>query len=50
MADLDLQVGTKKADKGDQDISFDAKFMLGIMYKLGNSIRITYRSIRVVDE
>ena len=50
MADLDLQVGTKKSDKGDQDISFDTKFMLGIMDKLGNSNRSTYRSTSVVED
>ena len=41
---------TRKGDEGEQDISCDSKFMLGIMDKLGNSYRSTYRSIGVVDE
>ena len=35
--DLDIRVETKKGDEDEQDISFDTKFMLGIMDKLGNS-------------
>ena len=50
MDDLDLRVETKKDDEGEQEISFDTKFMLGIMDKLENSNRRTYRSIRVVEE
>ena len=50
MDDLDLRVETKKGDEGEQEISFDTKFMLGIMDKLGNSNRSTYRGIRVVEE
>ena len=40
----------KKGDEGEQNISCDSKFMLGMMDKLGNSTRSTYRSIGVVDE
>ena len=40
----------RKVDKVKQDISCDSKFMLGMMYNLGNSTRSTYRSIGVVDE
>ena len=50
MDDLDLRVETKKDDEGEQEISFDTKFMLGIMDKLENSNRRTYRSIRVVED
>ena len=48
--DLDIRVETKKGDEDEQDISFNTKFMLGIMDKLGNSTRSTYHSIRVVEE
>ena len=39
-----------KGDKGDQDISFDSNFKLGIMDELRNSTRSTYRSIGLVDK
>ena len=38
----------KKGYEGEQDVSFDSKFMLWIMDELGNSIQITYFSIRAV--
>ena len=50
MSDLELRAEIRKFDEVEQDISCDYKFMHGIMDKLGNSTRITYRSIRVVDE
>ena len=50
LADLDLRLEKKKGDEGEHDISFDTNFMLGIMDKLGNSTRSTYRSILVVEE
>ena len=50
LSHLDLQVEMGKGDKGDQDISCVYKFMLGIMDKLGNSTRSTYRSIGVVEK
>ena len=50
MNDLELQVEIKKGDEGYQDILCDYKFMLGITCELGNSIRSTYRSIKVFDE
>ena len=50
MSDLELRVGMINGYKGDQEISCDSKFMLGIMDKLGNSYGSTYRSIGVVDK
>ena len=39
-----------KGEEGDQEISCDSKFMLGMMDELGNSTRSTYRSIGIIDE
>ena len=50
MSDLDLQVEIRKGDGNDQEISFDNKFILGTMDKLGNSTQSSYRSIGVVEE
>ena len=50
MSDLELRAEMKKGDKGEQEISCDSKFMLGMMDKLGNSTRRTYYSIGVVDK
>ena len=50
LSDLDLRVEIKKGDEGEQEISCDSKFMLGIMDELGNSNRSNYHSIRVVYE
>ena len=41
---------TIKGDEGEQDISCDSKFMIGIIDELGNSTRSTYRSIGIVDK
>ena len=37
-------------DEGDQDVSCDSKFMIGVMDELGNATRITYHSIWVFDK
>ena len=50
LSELKLQAEMKKGNKGDQDISFDFKFILGMMDKLGNSTQSSYCSIRVVSE
>ena len=50
LSDLKLQAEMRKGDKVEQDISCDSKSMLGIMDKLGNSNRSTYRSIGVTYE
>ena len=50
MYDLELQVETIKGDEGEQDISCDSKFMLGMMDELGNYTRSTYCSIGVAGE
>ena len=45
-----MQVEMRKGDDGDQYISCDYKFMLGIMDELVNSTQSTYRIIGLVDE
>ena len=50
MSGLDILVKMRKGDKGEQDISCDSNFILGIMNELGNSTRSTYRSIVLVDK
>ena len=50
MSDLEPRMEMIKGDKGEQDISFDSNFKLGIMDELRNSTRSTYRSIGLVDK
>ena len=47
--DLDMRFEMKKGNEGEQYISYDSNFMLGIMENLRNSTWSTYSSIGVVD-
>ena len=40
----------KNGDEGEQDVSYDSKFILGVKDEIGNYALITYCSIRVVNE
>ena len=50
MDNLALKMNTQEGDEGDQDISYDYNFTLGVMDKLGNSICSTYHIIGVFNK
>ena len=50
LADLETRTEIKNGDEGEQYVSYDYQFMLGIMGDIGNSTQSTYFSIGVVNE
>ena len=50
MDELELWVEIKRCGDIGKDFSCYSNFIIGIMYKLGNSTQITYHSIMMVGE